>query len=191
VAAHSAYPERGENAIFAMGAVLARLERYAGALRNAPPHPLLGAPSLSAGVIEGGEAVNVIPARCSVDIDRRTLPGETGERVLEGARRALDGIGGWSFDPPQLSVAGIDVPEDAPAVRLLSGAVRGAGGDVRIEGAQYATDAGMLALGGIPSVVFGPGDIAQAHTAEEWIDLESLALAFAAVRRLIGELGAG
>ena len=190
VAAHSAYPERGENAIFAMGAVLSRLERYAGALRRVAPHELLGAPSLSAGVIEGGEAVNVIPARCAVELDRRTLPGETTGRVLEGALRALEGLGGWSFDAPHLSVAGMEIPEHAPAVTLLAEAIAGAGGDVRIEGAQYATDAGILNGGGIPSVVFGPGDIAQAHTAEEWIDLESLALASSAVGRLIEGSGA-
>jgi len=187
VAAHSAYPERGENAIFAMGAVLSRLEQYAGALRRVAPHNLLGAPSLSAGVIEGGEAVNIVPARCTVELDRRTLPGESTDRVLEGARKALDGLGGWSFDEPHLSVAGMEVSEEAPAVRLLAGAITAAGGDVRVEGAQYATDAGVLNAGGIPSVVFGPGDIAQAHTSEEWIDLGSLALAASAIRQLIGE----
>jgi len=186
VAAHSAYPERGENAIFAMGQVLSRLEQYAGALRRAAPHPLLGAPSLSAGVIEGGEAVNIVPARCSVALDRRTLPGESLERVLEGARKALEGIGGWSFDPPQLSVGGMEVPDDAPAVRLLGEAIAACGGEARIEGAQYATDAGVLNGAGIPSIVFGPGDIARAHTAEEWIELDSLTTASAAVLRLIG-----
>ena len=190
VAAHSAYPERGENAIFAMGAVLSRLGEYAGALRRVAPHEILGSPSLSAGVIEGGEAVNIIPARCVTELDRRTLPGETRERVLEGARRALDGLGGWSFEEPHLSVAGMEVPAEAPAVRLLADAIASAGGGVAIEGAQYATDAGVFNGGGIPSVVFGPGDIARAHTSEEWIDLDSLALAAAAVRRLIAGQGA-
>ena len=85
LAAHSAYPERGENAIYAMGHVLVALEEYALALRGTTPHPILGVPSLSAGVIEGGEAVNIVPESCTVEIDRRTLPGESTEQVLGGA----------------------------------------------------------------------------------------------------------
>jgi acetylornithine deacetylase len=185
VAAHSAYPERGTNAIYAMGHVLERLEEYGKTLRGSAGHPLLGSPSLSAGVIEGGEAVNIVPDRCSVELDRRTLPGETTEEVLGGARRSLRMVPGWEFDPPHLAVAGMEVPEGSPVVGLLSGAMAGEGRDVHVESAQYATDAGIYNGAGIPCVVFGPGDIAQAHTAEEWIDLENLHAASAVVRSLI------
>jgi acetylornithine deacetylase len=185
VAAHSAYPERGVNAIYAMGHVLDRLEEYGKALRGSAPHPLLGSASLSAGVIEGGEAVNIVPDRCSVEVDRRTLPGETTEKVTGAVRSALEGVPGWEFDPPHLAVAGMEVPEESPVVRLLSGAIAGVCGEAPVEAAQYATDAGIYNGGGIPTVVFGPGDIAQAHTAEEWIDLEDLHAAAAVVRRLI------
>jgi acetylornithine deacetylase len=185
VAAHSAYPERGVNAIYAMGHVLGRLESYAATLSLTRPHPLLGSPSLSAGVIQGGEAVNMVPDRCVLEVDRRTLPGESDEHVLGGARKALEGIAGWQFEPPHLSAGGMDVPEESPVVGLLSRAVAGVCGDVQVESAQYATDAGLYNGAGIPSVVFGPGNIAQAHTAEEWIDLESLRSAAAVVRSLI------
>ena len=185
VAAHSAYPERGENAIYAMGHVLGRLEEYGKALRLSTPHPLLGTPSLSAGVIEGGEAVNIVPDRCVVEVDRRTLPGESPDEILGAVRRALEGVPGWKFDTPHLAVAGMELGEESPLVRLLSGAITGVCGEVRVEAAQYATDAGIYNGAGIPSVVFGPGDIAQAHTAEEWIDLGDLRSASAIVRRLI------
>jgi len=185
VAAHSAYPERGENAIYAMGHVLGRLEEYGKALRGSAPHPLLGTPSLSAGVIEGGEAVNIVPDRCLVEVDRRTLPGESMDEVLGAVRRALEGVPGWEFDAPHLSVAGMEVGEESPPVRLLSGAIAGVCGLVQVEAAQYATDAGIYNGAGIPSVVFGPGDISRAHTAEEWIDLEDLRSAAAIVHRLI------
>jgi acetylornithine deacetylase/succinyl-diaminopimelate desuccinylase family protein len=185
VAAHSAYPERGMNAIYAMGHVLGRLEAYAATLSLTRPHPLLGSPSLSAGVIGGGEAVNMVPDRCVLEVDRRTLPGESAEQVLAGTRKALEGIAGWEFETPHLSVGGMEVPEESPVVRLLSGAVAGVCGRVHVESAQYATDAGLYNAAGIPSVVFGPGDIAQAHTAEEWIDLDSLRAAAAVVRSLI------
>ena len=166
VAAHSAYPERGVNAIYAMGHVLDRLERYGNALRGSAIHPLLGPASLRTGVIEGGEAVNIVPDRCTVEVDRRTLPGETTEEVLGAVRSALEGVSGWEFDPPHLAVAGMEVPEESPVVRLLSGAIAGVCGEASVEAAQYATDAGIYNGAGIPSVVFGPGDIAQAHTAE-------------------------
>jgi acetylornithine deacetylase len=185
VAAHSAYPERGRNAIYAMGHVLERLESYGTALRNSGPHPLLGSPSLSAGVIEGGQAVNIVPDRCAVEVDRRTLPGESTEEVLGAAARALEGVPGWEFEPPHLAVGGMEVGEGSPVVRLLSGAIAGVCGEARVESAQYATDAGLYNEAGIPSVVFGPGDIAQAHTAEEWIDLEDLHAAEAVLRSLI------
>jgi len=185
VAAHSAYPERGENAIYGMGRVLGRLESYGNSLRNSACHPLLGSPSISAGVIEGGEAVNIVPDRCTLELDRRTLPGETAEDVLGGAAGVLRDLNGWSFDPPHLSVPGIEVAEASPVVRSLSRAVRDVCGEVHVEGAQYATDAGVYNGAGIPAVVFGPGDIAQAHTAEEWIDIESLTAAAEVVRRLI------
>ncbi|HEX7573287.1 MAG TPA: M20/M25/M40 family metallo-hydrolase, partial [Bacteroidota bacterium] len=187
VAAHSAYPERGENAIYAMGHVLERLEEYGNALRGSAPHPLLGSPSLSAGVIEGGEAVNIVPDRCMVEVDRRTLPGESTEEVLGAVRRSLGVVPGWEFDPPHLAVAGMEVPAESPVVRLLAGAISGVCGEVQVEAAQYATDAGIYNGAGIPSVVFGPGDIAQAHTAEEWIDCESLRAAAAVIRSLISQ----
>ena len=187
VAAHSAYPERGVNAIYAMGHVLDRLEKYGKALRGSAVHPLLGSASLSAGVIEGGEAVNIIPDRCTVEVDRRTLPAETTEEVVGGVRSALEEVSGWEFDPPHLAVAGMEVPEESPVVRLLSGAIAGVCGEASVEAAQYATDAGIYNGAGIPSVVFGPGDIAQAHTADEWINIEDLHAAAAVVRSLISQ----
>jgi acetylornithine deacetylase/succinyl-diaminopimelate desuccinylase-like protein len=185
VAAHSAYPERGKNAIYAMGHLLVRLEAYARSLRDGAAHPSLGPPSLSAGVIEGGEAVNIIPERCTVEVDRRTLPGESADSVLGAARAALEGVPGWEFEPPHLSVGAMDVPAESPIVRSLSGAIRSVCGKARIESAQYATDAGIYGAAGIPAVVFGPGDIAQAHTAQEWIDIENLNTASAIIRKLI------
>jgi len=185
VAAHSAYPERGRNAIYAMARVLQRMESHGTALRGRVPHPLLGSPSLSVGVIEGGEAVNVVPDRCAAEVDRRTLPGESAGEVLGAASAALEGLSGWEFEPPHLSVTGMDVPEESPVVQLLREAIQSSGREPVVESAQYATDAGIYNRAGIPAVVFGPGDIAQAHTADEWIDLDSLHAAASVVRSLI------
>ena len=184
-AAHAAYPSRGENAIYRMGHVLVRLETYARDLLGRAPHPLLGTPSLSVGLISGGQAVNIVPDRCEIEVDRRTLPGEDTEDVLAGVVASLEGIQGWEMTPPHLAAGGIDVPADAPVVSKLSAAIRSVTGIAHVEGAFYATDAGMFNAGGIPTVVFGPGDIALAHTATEHVPLAELRQATDIVRSLL------
>ena len=185
VAAHSAYPERGKNAIYAMAKVIERLEGYAAGLYSTRAHSLLGAPSLSVGVIEGGQAVNVVPDRCWIEIDRRTLPDETMPNVLEPIRSLLHDLPDWEMKDPHLSVAGMEVAEGAPIVQELARSIRGVLGSASIEGAQYATDAGIYGTAGIPSVVFGPGDISQAHTESEHIELDQVHQATAILERFL------
>jgi len=184
-AAHSAYPERGKNAIYAMARVIERLEGYASRLYSSQAHPLLGAPSLSVGVIEGGQAVNVVPDRCWIEIDRRTLPNETTTSVLEPVRSLLHDLPDWEMKDPHLSVAGMEVTEGAPIVQQLAHSIQGVLGSARIEGAQYATDAGIYGAVGIPSVVFGPGDILQAHTETEYVELDQVHNAVAILERFL------
>jgi acetylornithine deacetylase len=186
-AAHAAYPSRGENAIYRMGHVLTRLESYARGLAAGPSHPLLGTPSLSVGVIAGGRAVNMVPDMCRIEIDRRTLPHEAAGAVIEGAGACLQGIEGWEMAPPHLVASGMDVPEETTVVQQLSEAIRGVTGSVMVEGAYYATDAGTFNAGGIPTVVFGPGDIALAHTVAEHIPLAELRQATDIIRSLLVE----
>ena len=184
VAAHSAYPDRGRNAIYAMAQVVSRLERHAAALRLQPPHPLLGTPTLSVGVIEGGQTVNMVPDQCMIEVDRRTLPGETDASVLGAASNALEGVGDWEILGPHLSIAGMEVGVDAGIVWRLGEAVKGIVGEAVIETAQYATNAGVYNSHGIPSVVFGPGNIARAHTEEEYIELDQLHDAVRIIERI-------
>lgn len=185
VAAHSAYPERGKNAIYAMSKIVGRLEEYTQELSASQPHPVLGTPSLSVGVIEGGQAVNIVPDRCWIEIDRRTLPTETAESVLQPVRAVLGGLPDWEMHEPHLSVAGMEVAENAPVVRELSRNIGEVCGSSIIEGAQYATDAGIFNAAGIPTVVFGPGDIAQAHTDSEYIELAQLHQAVEIIRKVL------
>jgi acetylornithine deacetylase len=173
-AAHSAYPERGTNAIYRMAEVVRRVETYARDLTREQAHPLLGRPTISVGVIEGGQAVNVVPDACRIEIDRRSLPGESGEGIVEGLSGIVGGLAGIDVEQPYLSVAGMEVAESAPIVVRLSEALRKTKHPVHIEGAPYATDAGIYNASGIPTVVFGPGDIAQAHTANEYISIQDL-----------------
>ncbi len=184
-AAHSAYPDRGKNAIYAMGRVLAAVERHAHELTRRAPHLSLGTPTLSVGVIEGGTAVNIVPDRCSIEIDRRTLPGEGREVILGDLARALSGIEGWSMDAPHLEAAGMEVRDDCMEVALLRAEIEAVTGSSVVESAHYATDAGIYSAAGIPCIVFGPGDIADAHTATESLDIDELLLAREIVRRFL------
>lgn len=185
MAAHSAYPERGRNAIFAMGQALVRIDLYAGLLREGQGHPLLGVPTLGVGVIEGGQAVNIVPDRCWVEVDRRTLPGETAGMVTDPVKRLLEDLPDLELETPYLSVPAMEVGADSPFLKTLSEAILGVTGRATFEVARYATDAGIYGAAGIPTVVFGPGDIAQAHTEREFIDLNQYQAAIRIIQRLL------
>jgi acetylornithine deacetylase/succinyl-diaminopimelate desuccinylase-like protein len=184
-AAHAAYPSRGDNAIYRMGHVLTRLESYARGLLALPAHPLLGTPSLSVGIIEGGQAVNIVPDLCRIEIDRRTLPHEDADAVVAGVASCLTGIDGWTMAPPHLVADGMEVDAGARVVTELASAIAQVTGRSIVEGAYYATDAGTFTAGGIPTVVFGPGDIAMAHTVAEHIPLAEVRQAVDIIRSLL------
>lgn len=170
-AAHSAYPDRGDNAIYTMGYILTRLDQYGLELMAGKAHEELGPPTISVGVIEGGQAVNIVPDQCTIEIDRRTLPGETQHGILQSVRNVLREVPCWEFEPPHVSLEGMEVAPDNPFVRALAAATEQVTGKVVIETAHYATDAGVYNSSGIPTIVFGPGNIAQAHTGNEFVEV--------------------
>lgn len=181
VAAHSATPERGRNAIFDMQTVIAALRAGIEPGLARSMHPRLGRATWSVGVIEGGEAVNVVPDACQIDCDRRLLPGEEPEAVLAEVDGALDALrqddAGLRVEreAPYVHVPPMETDADEPVVRATVRALEQAGRDPTLAAVAYATDASMLAsIGGLPAVVLGPGDIAQAHTNDEWIELAEL-----------------
>lgn len=171
-AAHGAKPELGVNAIHAMASVVTLLETHYARALSRQHHPLLGHGTVNVGVITGGRQPNVVPDRCEIVIDRRTLPGET----EAGVRReilALLRAGGLKVTMTGTKLAPcrpLETDPRLPLVRQLADCA----GQARPVGVDYFCDAAVLAAAGIPSVVFGPGDIAQAHTADEWVALESL-----------------
>jgi acetylornithine deacetylase/succinyl-diaminopimelate desuccinylase-like protein len=181
VACHSSTPRQGKNAIYLMGRVLAALAEYAEVLARSSPDPLLGPPSLSVGRIEGGQSVNVVPDWCEIEIDRRLIPGEDPRQALERARtflgERLDSMDDVEFDAPWLNMPAL-APNLGDWAGPLIGAVKKATGrEPGVIGVPYGTDAGPLGAGGLPCVVFGPGDIAQAHTRDEWVEIEQVQLA--------------
>jgi acetylornithine deacetylase len=193
VACHSSTPERGDNAIYRMARVVSALSELACRLSGASPHAVLGPPSLSVGRIEGGQSVNIVPDACAIEIDRRMIPGETSPGCIEQARSFLaDRLGsldGLEFDPPWVRMPALDTrPGDW--MEPLSDAVKEATGRApELIGVPFGTDAGPLGAAGIPGVVFGPGDIAQAHTRDEWVELDQARQAADAYYRIARALG--
>ncbi len=179
VPCHSSRPNMGQNAIYRMAKVLALLEAHAAALSSRPGDPLLGPGTLSVGRIQGGISVNTVPDLCSIEIDRRIAPDETPAMADSMLRMALEtGLSGWPdwLDLPKawMSCPGLDGPKQHIAREALAKALLHCGMEPVIEAVPYGTDASTIAEAGIPTVVFGPGDIRLAHTAAESIPIASL-----------------
>jgi acetylornithine deacetylase len=176
-ACHSSNPAEGINAIYRMARVLECLEEFARELpARVPPHSLCGPPTFSVGRIEGGISVNTVPDECTIEIDRRVIPGEEATDAVAQVTDFLRGRLDFEVEmvPPWVRAQALPDRENLPwADRLLKHvrAVRGRGDKV---GVPFGTHASRLAAAGVPSVVFGPGSIAQAHTKDEWIDVSQL-----------------
>jgi acetylornithine deacetylase len=160
-----------------MAKVVQCLEDYAAWLPGSrPAHRLCGPATLSVGLISGGSSVNVVPDGCVIDIDRRVLPGEDSmgvrAEVIEHLRSKLD------FDliheEPYCLSSALGDELNGPLAEKLGAAIRSVVGPREIIGVPFGTHASRVAAIGIPSVVFGPGDIAQAHTKDEWIEIDQL-----------------
>jgi len=170
--AHGSRPELGENAVHEMARIVNWLETDYAALLRRRRHAILGTPSVSVGMIRGGTQANIVPDQCRILVDRRTLPGETEAGVMREVKsllkkRRLNGtINNGKFEP----CLPMETNPDLPLVKQFLTSV----GQRRPAGVNYFCDASILSQGGIPSIVFGPGDIGQAHTSDEWIEIDSL-----------------
>lgn len=178
-AAHGSKPELGVDANLKMGAVLAELAALEAELRNRAPHPLVGHPSLHAATLQGGSGLSTYAAHCRLQIERRTVPGETEAQVRDEIEAVLDRA--RKADPELRATARnlmtrepFETRRDAPIVRALAGSVAAAlGREPRYVGETPWMDSALLAAAGVDTVVIGPAG-AGAHAAEEWVDLESV-----------------
>jgi acetylornithine deacetylase len=191
-AAHGSRYDVGIDAITHAGLLLTELDRLEHTRHSNPTHPLLGRGSLHASKIRGGVGMSTYPERCSLAIERRTIPGESVEKATQ---EITDACARVKSNRPEfdarvtLSTAQLpsDVPLDAPVVRRLVGAVEREGIPVSIEGLSAWTDAALLNEAGIPTVCFGPGDIALAHAAEEFVPVDDIERATRVLARVVRE----
>ncbi|MBI3838313.1 MAG: M20 family metallopeptidase [Planctomycetia bacterium] len=187
-AAHSSQPHLGVNAIFKMSRLLNSLERYQSeAVSRLGQHALCGQPTLSVGTISGGLSVNTVPDGCTIEIDRRLIPGE---KPAEAYRHVLDFIESEigadpaiEHEPPFLIGVGLSDEANGPLAERMVAAAREARIPCDKVGVPYGTNAAAIGAAGVPSIVFGPGSIDQAHTADEWLALDQLARASEALYR--------
>jgi acetylornithine deacetylase/succinyl-diaminopimelate desuccinylase-like protein len=178
---HSSDPTQGTNAIYRMGLLLPLIERYANELRQSRADPVLGPPTLSVGRIEGGLSANIVPDWCRIEIDRRLISGEDPRRAPQQLAEYLRSAAGdntpFAVSEPWLFAPALGAEASGPIVEKLGQSIRSIGCQPRCFSVPFGTDASTIALGGIPAVVFGPGDIAKAHTCDEWVPLEEVEMA--------------
>jgi acetylornithine deacetylase len=191
-AAHSSMAPLGVNAITFAGKLLAELARIEADLKQStrderfvPPYATLQVTRM-----DGGTATNIVPVSCRLDFDVRALPGvDVGaidKRIRAFAEKEC--VPAMRRVAPE---AGIDIAIANEVPPFAAGATSPAvalalhlTGQNETHAVSYATEAGLFQVAGSPSVVIGPGDIAQAHAADEWIALDQLEKCGAFLKRL-------
>ena len=191
-AAHGSRYEIGVDAITHAGLVLAELEKLERTREHGKRHSLLGRGSLHASVIRGGVGMSTYPEECVLSIERRTLPGETADTAMNEISAACAAV--RARDPrldatiaQTTSQLPSDVSTEAPIVGRLQRALEGEGVPVSVEGMSAWTDAALLNAAGIPTICFGPGDIALAHAAEEFVPIPEIETATRVLARVVRE----
>jgi acetylornithine deacetylase/succinyl-diaminopimelate desuccinylase family protein len=182
LSAHGATPELGRNAVYDGARVALALEEYARRLAEKQSHPRLGHSTLNVGRVTGGHAVNIVPDKCVFELEQRLLPGEDGAQAVKNCeqflRDKIDKSVQFTFEAPYLIDPALETAAEAEIVEALARAQQDELGSEReLAGANYGTDGSKLARAGIQTVVCGPGDIAQAHTANEFVEIKQLELA--------------
>jgi len=184
ISVHSSKPEKGKNAIYLMNEVISTLQKRLIPLCRKKSHPLVGSPTLSVNSIQGGTQVNVVPDRCFIEIDRRMIPGENEQDVLKEVDKFLDELRKENplleveREDPFITSPPMQIREDEEVVQtLLKCAKDNQAAESKIRGGRFDSDAGKFVARGIPTPVFGPGDIAQAHSENEWVEIKQVAQA--------------
>jgi succinyl-diaminopimelate desuccinylase len=163
--AHGSSPHLGRNAIYPLAAAVAA---FADLRFDVEPHPVLGEPTFNVGTVSGGSGINLVPDRAEAGIDIRTVPGMSSPEVLDRLRSLA---GAEVTIEPILDLPAVSTDPDDPFVRSVVQIAGSSGG-----GLAYFTDAAALtpAYGSPPTVIWGPGEAAQAHQTDEWASAEKI-----------------
>ena len=186
VSGHSSRPDLGRNAIHAMTAVLDAALAASETLKAGPFDPTFSPPysTLQIGTIKGGQAVNIIPDLCVADLEVRAVTGVRPEAALAPVRAAVDALAAAGVDAQWQTLSAypaLSLAADTP----LAGLMRDITDAEAIAAVSFGTEAGLYQAAGIDAIICGPGDIARAHRADEYIRRDELA----ACSRMIARLG--
>lgn len=194
--AHSSQPALGANALHAMGRAIAEIAAMADEFERDGPHVSGFQPdhtTMQVGLAQGGSILNIVPEQASFDMEWRAVPGDSNDAIFARIRHRLAPIdallrASWPecglhytalVDLPPLAL-----PETSPLVSLLQQITgRNSAGYV-----SYGTEAGIYQQAGLPTIVCGPGDIAQAHKPDEWIERDQLARCETMIERLVRQV---
>jgi acetylornithine deacetylase len=178
-AAHGSRFNEGIDANMRMGRFLAQLDHLEQDLRQRPPHPLVGPPSLHAARIQGGSEVSIYAAHCLLQIERRTCPGESVEEATTEIQAIIDQL---AADDPTFKASlkatffrnPFEIDADTHIVQALADAIKQSTGKSEVHtGQSYWTDAAILADAGMQTALIGPVG-AGLHSKEEWVDIQSV-----------------
>ena len=181
VSVHSSEPEKGKNAIYLMSEVIDALQKRLIPLCRKKSHPLVGSPTFSVNIIQGGTQINIVPDRCFIEIDRRMIPGENDQDVLKEVDELLDELRKENSlleverEDPFVTSPSMQINEDEEIVQVLYKCAKDRkAAEPKIRGGRFDSDAGKFVARGISTPVFGPGDIAQAHSENEWVEIKQV-----------------
>ncbi len=182
-AAHSSTPHLGVNAIGSMRLIMNELENYKPSIE---PHKLLGGCSMSINTVNGGEAMNVVPDKCTLGVDFRTLPGQNHQDIVADLEKMFAGLKSanpqFEAEVSQIrQIGSLETDSQADFVVSLCDVV-GAG---KTKAVGFTTDGPHFASFGAPVVIFGPGKPELCHKPDEYIDIKDLEKAAENYRNLI------
>lgn len=192
-AAHSSKVHLGVNAIQHMARILVEIESHHDGLSRRPSHPLLGPASGNVGTIRGGVQINFVPHECAIEIDRRLLPNDSVSEVLGEYQSIIDRCLQTDpamsvvMEPPMLVDPAFETSQNVPLVTAAKQVSQQLGLDCDGYGVPFGSDASKFARAGVPCILFGPGSIDQAHTADEYVELQQVEQAFEFFRKILLE----
>ncbi|MHB8512796.1 MAG: M20 family metallopeptidase [Actinomycetota bacterium] len=171
IAAHGSVPHLGRSAIEEMARIVTALRT----MSFEQSHPLLGAPSVNIGTIQGGSKTNIVPAECTIEIDRRTLPVETPKSILSEMQKAIGQVNAHADFEIVRWAEPCEVSDNEEIVKLALKECEAVRGFAKTSAMTATTDAYiLLGKAKIPTIIFGPGSLGQAHSTTEHVSIKEL-----------------
>jgi acetylornithine deacetylase len=184
---HSSMPHLGKNAIYTMSEILLKIKTMGDLQLPKIKNAELGSPTINPGTITGGISVNAVPDYCMIDVDFRTIPGQSVTDVFDLLKIALKDIdpADYKINSPHLDAMAMYTAQDSPYSKLLCRCCRKFHPASEFQVASYATDAQAFSPIDTPALVFGPGSIKVAHTINEFLPISELEISIKIMKEFL------